>query len=88
MNNIEEVTFTKRKLRKLFREIILSSQKMSNLPYEDKHYPEEDDRRYRMFIEDDALEYIMRIYTDRLFDGKSNNKKHYENIFGKNILTK
>jgi hypothetical protein len=56
---------------------------MSNLPYEDKHYKEGDDKRYRMFIEDSALEYMLRVYTDRAFGGKSDNRKHYNNVIGK-----
>lgn len=54
---------------------------MSNLPYEDKFYKEKDDRRYKVFIEDKSLEYIMRIFTDRAFGDEANNKKHYDDVF-------
>ena len=80
----EKTTFTKRELRKLFRKVFYSAEEMCNLPYEDKRfYPDKDDRRrYQTFIQDSALEYMMRVYTDRAFGEKSNNKKHYTNIFG------
>lgn len=64
-------------MRKLFRKVITSAQKMSYLPYVDK----KDENR--MFIEDNALEYIMLLYTDRIFGDKPNNKKYYNKIFGK-----
>lgn len=64
---MDTVKFTKRQLRMFVRNIISSAQKMSNLPYYDKHYSETDDRHYRLFIEDDALESIMKQRTDTLF---------------------
>jgi len=56
------------------RDIISSSEKMSYLAHYDKHYPQIDDRHYRIFIEDDALESIMKQRTDTLFEkvGKEN----------------
>lgn len=81
----QKVTFTKRELRKLFRDIIYSSMRMSNLPYEDKtFYKKNDPRRHKTFIEDKALEYIMRIRTDWKFGKKpTDNRKYYTQIFGK-----
>lgn len=65
---MKKVILTKRQTRNLFRKIISDAQKMCNLPYEDKLYKEGDSRRYRMFIEDEALEHIMKHHTDKLFD--------------------
>lgn len=79
---MKKVTLTKRQMRKLFREIIYSAYRMSNLPYEDKHYKEGDKRRHRTFIAEDSLEYIMRNQTDRAFGEESKNKKNYNSVFG------
>ena len=79
-----KISFTKRELMKLFREVFKSAEKMCYFPYEDeKNYPDKNDRRrYQTFIQDDALEYIMRVHTDNVFGGNNNSKKHYSAIFG------
>ena len=75
----EKITLNKRELRKLFREVFRSAEKMSNYLYEDKR-----EKRNRMFIEDDALEYIMKIHTDWKFGQKPTcNKKYYNQVFKK-----
>jgi hypothetical protein len=73
----EKITLDKRELRKLFREVFYSAQKMSNYMYDDKK-----EKRTRIFVEDDALEYIMRIHTDWKFGKKPTcNQKYYNQIF-------
>lgn len=73
---MKKVTLTKRQMRTLFRKVFKSAEKMSYNLYEDKM-----EKRTRLFIEDDALEYIMRNYTDRAFGEKSKNKKNYNAVF-------
>lgn len=58
----KEITLNKRQLRKLFRDVFKSAEKMSYYVYNDKI-----ERRMRIFVEDVALESIMRQRTNKLF---------------------
>lgn len=75
----QKINITQRKMRNICLQIINAAQKMSYLERDEKNQ-----KNSRIYIEDDALKYMVYVYTDKAFGIKSNTKKHWQNVFKKN----